>query len=117
MPAITPTLSTLRPLQDAFKMFLGVSAVLDNWMSDQSACTLRLADNPLADFVELPASLGDLRYSNLICGVIRGALEMLSMRIECRFIKDALNGDDCTEIRVNLKEVLAEGAGKDYRDD
>lgn len=58
-------------------MFLGVTAVVDNWMSDQSACTLRLADNPLADFVELPASYSDLRYSNIICGVIRGALEMV----------------------------------------
>ena len=39
----------------------------------------------------------------------------LSMRVECRFIKDVLNGDDATEIRVNLKEVLAEGT--DYRED
>jgi hypothetical protein len=37
------------------------------------------------------------------------------MRVECRFIKDVLNGDDATEIRVNLKEVLAEGT--DYRED
>ena len=39
----------------------------------------------------------------------------LSMRVECRFIKDVLNGDDATEIRVNLKEVLAEGTN--YRED
>jgi trafficking protein particle complex subunit 3 len=58
-------------------MFLGVSAVADTWMADGSACTLRLPDNPLADFVELPPSYADLRYSNLICGVIRGALEMV----------------------------------------
>ena len=36
-------------------------------------------------------------YSNLICGVIRGCLEQLQLRVECRFEKDALNG------------VLAEG--------
>jgi hypothetical protein len=39
------------------------------------------------------------------------------MRVECRFIKDALNGDDATEIRVNLKEVLSDAAGRDYRDE
>lgn len=38
-----------------------------------------LEDNPLADFVELPPQLGALKYSNLLCGVIRGALEMVSV--------------------------------------
>jgi hypothetical protein len=38
----------------------------------------RLADNPLADFVELPPAYAtDLRYSNLVCGAVRGALEMV----------------------------------------
>lgn len=72
---------------------------------------------PTADFVELPPAYGDLRYSNLICGVVRGSLEMLSMRVEVYFVKDVLNGDDATEIRVQLKEVLGEGAGKDYKDE
>ncbi len=41
----------------------------------------------------------------------------LSMRVDCRFIKDVLTGDDATEIRVQLKEVLADAAGRDYRED
>lgn len=36
-----------------------------------------LEDNPLADFVELPEQLAGLKYSNLLCGVIRGALDMV----------------------------------------
>ncbi len=64
-----------------------------------------------ADFVELPASYGALRYSNILCGVIRGALEMVSLRVTCTFVKDALAGDDGTEIRVTLQDVLGEGAG------
>jgi hypothetical protein len=36
-----------------------------------------MTDNPLADFVELPDEFRPLRYSNLLPGVIRGALEMV----------------------------------------
>jgi len=42
--------------------------------------TLTLDENPLAEFVELPeeALEGGLWFSNILCGVIRGALEMVS---------------------------------------
>ena len=149
--------------RDAFKMFLGVTASIDGFTADGNACTLRLADNPLAgafararraaragaselprrpraparpsthvlthappvpvrpprraDFVELPPAFSELRYSNILCGVIRGALEMVSLRVTCTFTKDALNGDDATEIRVALQEVLQEGAGQAYDDE
>lgn len=41
--------------------------------------TLTLDENPLAEFVELPeeALEGGLWFSNVLCGVIRGALEMV----------------------------------------
>ena len=41
----------------------------------------------------------------------------LSMRVECRFVKDVLNGDDATEMRVFLREMLADTAGKEYREE
>ena len=37
-----------------------------------------LTDTPLTDFVELPEEFKELRYCNILCGVIRGALEMVS---------------------------------------
>ncbi|KAG8746494.1 transport protein particle 22 kDa subunit [Ceratobasidium sp. 428] len=42
--------------------------------------SLILDENPLADFVELPdeALQGGLWFSNILCGVLRGALEMAS---------------------------------------
>ena len=43
-----------------------------------------------------------------ITRVLRGALEMVQMRVECTLIKDALWGDDSTEIRVILKELMDE---------
>ncbi len=73
--------------------------------------------SPPADFVDLPAAYAELRYSNILCGVIRGALEMVSLRVTCAFVKDALAGDDTTEIRVALQEVLSEGAGEAYEDE
>lgn len=39
-----------------------------------------LEDNLLTDFVELPEACEKLCYCQLLCGVIRGALEMVSQR-------------------------------------
>ena len=74
---------------------------------------LQLESNPLAEFVELPEQYSRLAYSNLLCGVLRGALEMVQMRVECTLTKDALWGDEVTEMRVVLKEMMEE----EYIDD
>ncbi len=37
-----------------------------------------LEDNPLVDFIELPENCSALKFCNVLCGVIRGALEMVS---------------------------------------
>ena len=39
-----------------------------------------LDDNPLVDFVELPEGCQNLCYCQMLCGVIRGALEMVRTR-------------------------------------
>lgn len=57
-------------------------------------------DGVCAEFVELPPSAyGVLWYSNVLCGVIRGALEMVQMNVEAKFVKDVLQGDEVSEIR------------------
>jgi len=58
-----------------------------------------------------------IKYSNIYCGVIRGALEQVSMKVECDFVKDVLKGDEVNEIRVELKEVMVDGAGDDYKEE
>lgn len=50
----------------------------------------------------------------MLCGVIRGALEMVHMRVECNFVKDTLRGDDVTEIRVLFKEKVGEELVEGY---
>lgn len=74
--------------------------------------SLILDDNPLAEFVELPrdARSGGLWFSNVLTGVLRGALEMVQMQTECFFVSDTLRGDETTELRVRLIKHLDEEA-------
>lgn len=99
-----------------FKLFLGVSAEVSQWNDKKTAFSLTLADNPLIDFVELPANLHELKYCNVLVGVIRGALEMVNLNVECTITKDPLKGDDCTELRVELKGVLETVMATEYNE-
>lgn len=58
-------------------MFLGVSGTISNYNPENTECSLILDDNPLVDFVELPETCQGLYYCNVLCGVIRGALEQV----------------------------------------
>ncbi|EIE20894.1 TRAPP I complex [Coccomyxa subellipsoidea C-169] len=91
-----------------FKMFLNTSAAVANWNADSTECSLILEDNPLTDFVELPESYSGLIYCNVLCGVIRGALEMVNITVSCSFVKDVLRGDDVSELRLKLLSQMHE---------
>jgi len=89
------------------KMFLGVTANVGKLDTKKQTFSLVLEDNPLVDFVELPSQYREkLQYSNLLCGVIRGALEMVQLRVECKCKQCPLRGDEVTEIKVKLLEIL-----------
>ncbi|KAI5291897.1 transport protein particle 22 kDa subunit [Ascosphaera aggregata] len=92
-----------------FKMFLNITPTVTNWTSDGKQFSLIFDENPLADFVELPddgKAQDELWFSNILCGVIRGALEMVQMQVEARFVTDVLCGNDTTEMRVTLLRYL-----------
>lgn len=96
-------------------MYLGITPSLIFSTEDGCEFTLHLDDNPLAVFVELPKNLiRTLWYSNILCGVIRGALEMINIKVETFFISDTLNGDAATEIKV---KVISTGGEYTIQDD
>ncbi|MBW0534697.1 hypothetical protein O181_074412 [Austropuccinia psidii MF-1] len=111
----------------AFKMFLGYSPNISHNPQVNSGLrefTLHFDENVLAEFVELPedalgsqtknslpgaaepGSAGALWYSQILCGVIRGALEMVGMAVEAKFVSDVLRGDETTEMKVRLVKYL-----------
>lgn len=51
--------------------------MVTNWNQRNDEFSLILEQNPLTDFVELPEDHPNLLFSNIICGVVRGALEMV----------------------------------------
>uniref|UniRef100_A0A7S0Q9U7 Trafficking protein particle complex subunit n=1 Tax=Cryptomonas curvata TaxID=233186 RepID=A0A7S0Q9U7_9CRYP len=89
-----------------FKMFLGSAATVSKWNGEDTAFSLLIDENPLVDFVELPEHLRALKYCNVLCGVIRGALEMVNLKVECDYVRCTLWGDETTEIRVRLIEKI-----------
>ncbi|GAB5364576.1 hypothetical protein AAMO2058_000982000 [Amorphochlora amoebiformis] len=90
-----------------FKMFLGINAEV-TWGADARQFSIEFKGNPLIEFVELPEKFKNLDYSNLLCGVIRGALHMVQMVVTTELRKSELKGDPVSEIYVTLKQHLAE---------
>lgn len=74
-------------IQQAFRMYLNVQPTISNWSPAADEFSLLFDSNPLTEFVELPADLSNLRYSAILSGCIRGALEMVQLEVQCWFVQ------------------------------
>jgi hypothetical protein len=88
------------------KMFLGIETELTE-LAPKSFLP-SFPENPLNDFVELPQELREsgFSYSQILCGIIRGAFEQLHLRVLCEFVKDTLRGDETNVIQVDLLGII-----------
>ena len=98
-------------------MFLGVTGETKDYVfeADKKEKNLNfhliLNENPLLNYVELPADLKPLEYQNILCGIIRGAFYTLNLTGRVFVIKDGLKfNNEPTVIRVEMKkEVVTYG--------
>lgn len=107
----TPRCNDFRETADiiskvAFKTYLGITPVVSNWSPGSDEFSLLIENNPLIDFVELPDGHNALNYSNILSGVLKGALEMVQMEVDVKFVQDQLKGDSVTELRLKFVKRL-----------
>lgn len=57
---------------------MGIVPKITNWNSTKTEFSILLENNPLSENVELDEKHKGLWYSNVICGIIRGCLEMVN---------------------------------------
>lgn len=78
---------TADKIQSAFKMYLGIQPNVTNWSPSGDEFSFILDSNPLTELVELPDDIKTLKYCNVICGAIRGALEMVQLDVQSWIIQ------------------------------
>lgn len=89
-------------IQQAFQVYLSVTPKIENWSPNNDEFSVILHTNPLTTYVELPDEKQNMSYLNILPGIIRGALEMVSIPVRAWIKSDQLKGDDETEIRIEM---------------
>ncbi|KAL1461729.1 hypothetical protein WDU94_013601 [Cyamophila willieti] len=106
---------TAEKIQLGFRIYLGISPNISNWSASGDEFSLIFETNPMLEFVELPDNCTNLKYCNVLTGVLRGACEMIQLDITSKFIQDQLKGDNVTELRVKFIKTIQDAipAGED----
>jgi len=113
----------------ALKQFLNTTAAVKDWSADGREFTLAFeADGGGGpgllgmEWVELPEqAIGTLQYGAMLPGVIRGALEMIQLQVECAIVYDLLRSGEkkegtVMELRIKIVRRLDDAAPPDDED-
>lgn len=89
----------------AFKQFLNVTVNV-KYMEKEALLSME-SDGLGGEWVELPETAieGGLRYANILCGVIRGALEMVNLQVECAIVADPILNPSSTTTDIQVKFI------------
>ncbi|TNJ29890.1 Bet3-like protein [Giardia muris] len=91
----------------ALQYFLQVSNVVSTFQPDGNSYTITLSENPLERHMQLPPQLGNLSFSQMLCGAIRGALKMVGFDVAVSTV--ALSPVRVTTTSPFVLEVRLEG--------
>lgn len=64
---------------------------VSSWSNSGDEFSLVWEQCPISEWVELPQEVRGLKYCNLLCGALRGALEMVQLEIHSWFVQVAFN--------------------------
>lgn len=82
---------TLLYLLFYFRLYLGMQPSVSSWSNSGDEFSLVWEQCPISEWVELPQEVRGLKYCNLLCGALRGALEMVQLEIHSWFVQVTFN--------------------------
>lgn len=90
-------------------MFLNVTPTVTNWNQDGTEFSLICDEAIFGDNLEIPdyLSKGGLQYHSLLAGIIKGALEMIQIRVDCSIARcPLLSGAGPVEVRIKFLKLM-----------
>lgn len=90
-------------------MFLNSTPTISNWSQDGTEFSVLFDDSIFGDNIEIPDKLaqGGLQYYSLLVGVIKGALEMIQIKVDCSVVRcPFLNGGGPLEVRIKFVKLI-----------
>lgn len=90
-------------------MFLNTTPTLSNWSQDGTEFSLVCDEAIFGENIEIPDYLakGGLQYHSLLVGVIKGALEMIQIKVDCSVVRcPLLNAGGPLEVRIKFLKLI-----------
>lgn len=98
----------------ALQYFLQVSNVTSTFQQDGNSYIITLSENPLERHMQLPPQLGNLSFSQMLCGALRGALKMIGFEVAVSLVAPPAHPTTTTPfvLQIRLEGEVNETAPK-----